>query len=155
MEKKTKIHAEEGRPDLMIIREFDLPVELLYKAMTEAEIIEQWMGNKVLKMENYKHGGYEFEVSDPQGKVLFKAHGTIHDVAPNERIVRTFEMENAGFEVQLDFIEFEKLTNETSRLTIHSIYRSVDHRAQQLKLPFAYGVNMAHDRLEEIVSKLK
>lgn len=155
MEKKTKIHAEEGRPDLTIIREFDLPVELLYKAMTEAEIIEQWMGNKVLKMENRKHGGYEFETTDVQGNVLFKAHGTIHNVVPNEKIVRTFEMENAGFEVQLDFIEFEKLTEDTSRLTMHSIYRSEAHRAQQLKLPFAYGINMAHDRLEEIVSKLK
>ena len=30
MEQKTKINAEEGKQDLMITREFDLPLELLF-----------------------------------------------------------------------------------------------------------------------------
>jgi len=37
---------------------------------------------------------------------------------------------------------------------MHIVFRSVDHRDQMLKLPFAQGLNMAHDRLEDIVSKL-
>jgi uncharacterized protein YndB with AHSA1/START domain len=155
MERKTKIHAEDGKQDLTITREFDLPVELLFKAYTEAGIVEQWMGTKVLKLENKQHGGYSFETSDPQGNVLFKAHGTIHDVVPDRKIVRTFEMENAGFDVQLEFINFEQLGPGTSKLTMHIIYRSPAHREQQLKLPFAYGINMAHNRLQEIVSALK
>jgi len=35
------------------------------------------------------------------------------------------------------------------------IYQSVGHREQQLKMPFAYGINMAHNQLQEIVNKLK
>ena len=155
MERKTKIHAEDGKQDLTITREFDLPVALLFRAYTEAGIVEQWMGTKVLKLENKQHGGYRFETSDPQGNVLFKAHGTIHDVVPDQKIVRTFEMDNAGFDVQLEFIDFEQLSPGSSKLTIHIIYRSPEHREQQLRLPFAYGINMAHDRLQEIVSKLK
>lgn len=155
MERKTKIHAEDGRQDLTITREFDLPLELLFKAHTEAGLIEQWMGNKVLKLENKQHGGYRFEIRDPQGNLVFGAHGTIHEFEPGRRIVRTFEMENAGFDVQLEFLDFESLGDHRSRLTMHVIYRSPEHRARQLKLPFAYGVNMAHDRLEEVVSQLK
>ena len=155
MERKTKVHAEDGKQDLTITREFDLPVALLFRAYTEAGIVEQWMGTKVLKLENKQHGGYQFETSDPQGNVLFKAHGTIHAVVPDQKIVRTFEMENAGFDVQLEFINFEQLTPATSKLTMHIIYQSPAHREQQLKLPFAWGINMAHDRLQEIVSKLK
>ncbi|WP_394330255.1 hypothetical protein [Chryseobacterium daeguense] len=34
MELKTKIHAEDGKQEIFIIREFDLPVELLFKAYT-------------------------------------------------------------------------------------------------------------------------
>ena len=64
MERKTKIDAEEGKQDLTITREFDLPVELLYKAYAEAEIVAQWMGTKVLKLENKQHGSYQFETSD-------------------------------------------------------------------------------------------
>ena len=51
---KTKINAEEGKQDLLITREFDLPLELLFKAYVEPEIVEEWMGTKVLKLENKK-----------------------------------------------------------------------------------------------------
>ncbi|MNW13464.1 hypothetical protein D3C71_2114270 [compost metagenome] len=64
-------------------------------------------------------------------------------------------MDNANFAPQLEFLEFEKLTDETSKLKMQIIYKSIEHREQQLKLPFAQGLNMAHNRLEEIVTNLK
>lgn len=155
MERKTKIDAEAGQHDLVITREFDLPLELLFKAYTEPEIVEQWMGTKVLKLENKKHGGYQFETSDGKGNVVFQANGTIHEFTPERKITRTFEMENAPFDVQLEFLEFEPLTDDRSKLTMHVVYKSVALRDQMLKLPFAQGINMAHDRLQDIVNKLK
>lgn len=155
MERKTKIHAEEGRQELTIVREFDLPVELLFKAYTEPEIVEQWMRTKVLKLENRKHGGWQFQTSDPQGNVVFQANGTIHEFTPEQKIIRTFEMENSPFEAQLEFLEFEQLTEETSKLTMQVVYRSIELRDKQLQLPFAQGINMAHNRLQEIVNQLK
>lgn len=150
MERKTKVHAEDNRQDLRITREFDLPVELLFKAYEEAELFEQWMGTKVTKFENRPHGSYSFETSDPAGNVVFRANGTIHEFSPNQRIVRTFEMENTPFDIQLEFLEFESLGDERSKLEMHVVYRSNELRDQILKLPFEYGINMAHDRLEEI-----
>jgi uncharacterized protein YndB with AHSA1/START domain len=155
MELKTKINAEEGRQDLTITREFDLPVELLFKAYEEADIVEQWMGTKVLKLESKKHGSYQFKTSDGKGNVVFKANGTIHDFVPNQKITRTFEMDNAPFDVQLEFLEFEKISDDTSKLTMHVVYKSAKLRDQMLKLPFAQGINMAHNRIQDIVSKLK
>ncbi len=154
MEKKTKINAQDGKQELIITREFDLPIELLFKAYEEPEFIEQWMGTKVIKLENRNHGSYQFETSH-NGNVVFKANGTIHEFVANQRIIRTFEMANAEIGVQLEFLEFERLTEHRSKLTIQVIYRSVEHRALQLKMPFEYGLNIAHDRLEEILSKLK
>ncbi|MGN6509018.1 MAG: hypothetical protein ACTHLD_06115 [Chitinophaga sp.] len=43
MEQKTKIIAKEGEQELRIIREFDLPLELLFKAYQEPGLLEQWM----------------------------------------------------------------------------------------------------------------
>jgi uncharacterized protein YndB with AHSA1/START domain len=154
MELKTKIIAEEGKQDLMITREFDLPVEFLFKAYIEPEIVEQWMGNKVLKLENKKYGGYQFETTNAQGVVVFRANGVIHEYNFNEKITRTFEMENTPFPVQLEFLEFEKLTDTTSKLTMHIIYKSAAYRDQILQLPFAQGINMAHQRLQDVVTKL-
>ena len=154
MEQKTKIIAEEGKQELMITREFELPLELLFKAYQEPELVEQWMGTKVLKLENKKHGSYSFETSH-NGEVVFRANGAIHEFIPNQKIIRTFEMENAAIGVQLEFLEFEKLSDNTSKLTMQVIYRSVEHGAMQLKMPFAYGLNMAHNKLQEILSNLK
>jgi uncharacterized protein YndB with AHSA1/START domain len=155
MERKTKIHAEDGKQELMITREFDLPLELLFKAYAEPELVEQWMGTKVLKLENKKHGGWQFESSDPNGNVVFRAHGTIHEFATNRKITRTFEMENTPFDVQLEFFEFEKLTDDTSKLTMHIVYRSLALRDQMLRLPFEQGLNMAHNRLQQVATNLK
>jgi uncharacterized protein YndB with AHSA1/START domain len=155
MERKTKIDAEDGKQELVITREFDLPLELLFKAYVEPDIVEQWMGTKVLKLENRKHGGWQFETSDAQGNVVFRAEGVIHEFSANRKITRTFEMENAPFGVQLELLEFEKLDDDTSKLSIHTIFESVALRDQLLQLPFAQGINMAHNRLQEIVGKLK
>lgn len=155
MERKTQITAENGKQELVITREFELPLELLFKAYVEPEIVEQWMGTKVLKLENKKHGGWQFETTDVQGNVVFRANGVIHEFSPNQKITRTFEMENTSFPVQLEFLEFEALTDNTSKLTIHIVYKSIADRDQMLQLPFAQGINMAHNRLHDIVSKLR
>jgi uncharacterized protein YndB with AHSA1/START domain len=154
MERKTRVNAEAGKHDLVITREFDLPLELLFEAYVEPEIVEQWMGTKVLKLDNRKHGSYQFETTDPRGH-KHGFNGTIHDFVPNEKITRTFEMENSTFPVQLEFLEFEKLSDDTSRLNMHLIFRSAADRDEMLKLPFAKGINMAHDRLQDVAGKLR
>lgn len=160
MERKTKVHAENGKHDLLITREFDLPVELLFKAHVEPEIFEEWMSHeygktKIIKLETRNHGGYMFQTTDHNGNVVFQANGVIHAFIPGKKIIRTFEMANSPFEVQLEFLEFEPLTEETSRLKMHIIYRTAELRDEHLKMPFEWGLNMAHDRLQNIVGKLK
>lgn len=151
---KTTISAEDGKQELLVTREFDLPLELLFRAYVEPDIVEQWMGTKVLKLESQKHGSYQFETTDPQGN-KHGFSGVIHECVPNRKITRTFEMENTPFGVQLEFLEFDRLTDETSTFRMHIVFRSVAYRDQMLRIPFAQGMNVAHNRLQDIVSKLK
>ena len=160
MELKTKVNAEDGKQDLTITREFDLPVELLFKAHAEPELIEQWMSNpyataKMLKFEPKKHGSYQQQSTDAKGNVVFNGSGVFHEFIANKKITRTFEMENAPLGVQLELMTFEKLTGNTSKLTTHVIFESGAIRDQLLKMPFASGLSMAHDRIQEIMGKLK
>jgi len=153
MENKTKVHAVESKQEILITRDFDLPVELLFKAYEDPALFEQWMETTVLKMENKKHGSYAFETTR-NGNVVFRANGTIHEFVPNQKITRTFEMENTPFPVQIEYLEFEKLTDETSRLTMHIVFKSIEFRNQLMQMPFAQGINMAHNKLQELISKL-
>ena len=150
---KTRIEAENDKHDLTITREFDLPVSLLFKAYVEPGIVAQWMGTNVLKLDAKRHGSYQFETTDPMGN-KHRFNGTIHEFTPEKRITRTFEMENSPFPVQLEYLEFHELTESTSKLTIHVIHKSSYYRDEMLKLPFATGINMAHNRLQEVVNKL-
>lgn len=153
MERKTKINAEDGKQELMITREFDLPLNFLFKAYIESALVEQWMGTKVLKLDSRKHGSYQFETTDPKGN-KHGFSGVIHELIRDKKIVRTFEMDGTPFGVQLESYKFEQLTSNTSKLTMHVIYESVTIRDQILQLPFAQGINMAHNRIQDIVNKL-
>jgi hypothetical protein len=61
-------------------------------------------------------------------------------------------MINTPFPAQMEFLEFEKISDEKSKIAIQTIYQSTEIRDQMLKLPFAQGINMAHNRLQEIAS---
>src|SRR5258708_18507500 len=106
MELKTKINAEDSKQELVITREFDLPLELLFKAYVEPGIVEQWMGTKVLKLERKKYSSYQFEPVDEKGKGGFRGNGVIHGFSPNQKITRTFEIENTPFGAQLELCRF-------------------------------------------------
>ncbi len=155
MERKTKVNAENGKQEILITREFDLPVDLLFRAFAEPEIVEQWMGTKVLKLESFPVAVISSKTSNPQGVVAIRMNGVYHEFVTDQRITRTFEMENTQFAVQLEFLQFEALTEDTSRLNMHIIFKTGELRDQLLKMPFAQGINFAHNRLQEIVSNLK
>jgi uncharacterized protein YndB with AHSA1/START domain len=155
MEQKTKINAENGKQEMVITREFDLPLELLFRAYVEPDLVEQWMTSRVVKLESKKNGSYQLEKTDDKGNVVFQAHGVIHEFIPERKITRTFEMGNTPFGVQLEIYEFEKLTDQTSKLSMHVIYESGEQRDQVMKFAFAQGINWAHNQLQQIVGKLK
>ena len=159
---KTKFNAEDGKQDITITREFDIPVELLFKAHVDPEIIVQWKAPpnttaKILKFGGKKHGSYQMQSTDSQGKIVSTVSGVIHEFIPNRKIIRTFEVENAPIGVQLEIYDFEPLTDNTSKLKMHVIYESGVIRDQVLKMPGAsgYTMAMAHDRMQEIMNKLK
>jgi uncharacterized protein YndB with AHSA1/START domain len=113
------------------------------------------MGTNVLKLENKKHGSWQFRTTDAQGNPVFQANGVFHEFSENKKITRTFEMENAPFGVQLEFLEFIAISEDTSRLNIHIVYESVEQRDGMIKIGMGWGMSMAHDRLEKVAGKLK
>ena len=160
MDLKTKVAAEDGKHDLLITREFDLPVELLFKAYVDPEIIVQWKTPpnstaKILKSAMGKHGSFQMQISDAEGKVMATTHGVIHDLVPEQKIIRTFQVEGAPMGVQLEVYDFIKLTDDTSKLNMHVIYESVAQRDMVLKGPASANMESSFNRLEALLGKRK
>jgi uncharacterized protein YndB with AHSA1/START domain len=47
---RTKITAEPGKQELRVIREFDAPRELVFKAHTHPDLYIHWLGPRKIKM---------------------------------------------------------------------------------------------------------
>ncbi len=93
---QTLIIAETGKQELFMVREFDAPKELVYQAFTEPELMVQWLGQGDVALhvdvyENKNGGRWRFINRTEKGEFAF--HGVMHEVVPNQRLVRTFEME--------------------------------------------------------------
>jgi uncharacterized protein YndB with AHSA1/START domain len=155
---KTQVIAEAGKQEVFIIREFDAPRELVFKAFTTPEVMVQFYAPFGFKMEfnyaDYKNGGsYSWSHSDGKGKMLCTFKGVIHEIVSPERIIQTAEMEGLpeGGHVVLEALTFEALANNRTRLTIQDVCRSVADRDEMVRSGFESGVIVIFEQLDELI----
>ena len=125
---QTHIIAEPGKQELFIIREFEAPRGMVFKAFSDTELIMQWLGPremtmKVEKLENKSHGSWRFIHYDPAGHA-FGFNGVIHEVAEPKRMIRTFEFEGLPEKghVSHEYLTLESLPGSRTKMTIQAIY---------------------------------
>lgn len=156
---QTQIIAEPGKQELFIIREFDAPRELVFEAFSDPELLVQWLGPRELtmrvdKLENKTHGSWRFVHIDSAGNE-YGFNGVIHEVAEPERIIRTFEFEGLPERghVALEFLELTSLPIDRTKITIHSIYKSVMDRDGHIQSGMERGVVDSYNRLDDLIGK--
>jgi uncharacterized protein YndB with AHSA1/START domain len=159
MKNKTKIIAENGIQELFIVREFEAPRELVFRAFNEPELLVQWLGGCDMNMridylDNQSGGSYRFVHCTATGQE-FSFNGVIHEVAAPERIIRTFEFEGIPERghVSLETATFEALPADRTKLTIQSIFKSVADRDAMLASGMEHGVVESHERLDVLFEK--
>jgi uncharacterized protein YndB with AHSA1/START domain len=156
---KITITAEPGVQELFIIREFDAPRDLVYKAHTDPKLYAQWVGphGYEMKLETFEPvsgGRWRFVQTDKDGN-QYGFHGTFHEVSP-ERMIQTFELEGLPERghVSLETLTLEELPGGRTKLTTHAVYRSVSDRDGMVQAGMEKGVNEGYERLDEILVKL-
>jgi uncharacterized protein YndB with AHSA1/START domain len=159
MKNKTSIIAELGKQELFIIREFEAPRELVFRALNEPEMLKEWLGPRDLtleieKFEGRSGGSYRFINCNATG-TRYCFNGVIHEVTAPERIIRTFEFEGLPERghVSLETATFEVLPKERTKLIIHSVFKSVEDRDGMIKSGMERGVVDSHERLDELFEK--
>lgn len=157
MKNELKITAEPGKQELFVVREFDAPRQLVFKAFTDPDILVKWLGPKNLTMtidyfEGKSGGRYRYIHTDPNG-LEYAFHGVIHEVAEPERVIQTFEFEGLPTKghVILDTALFDELPGGRTKLTIQSVYRSVEDRDGMVQSGMEYGLREGFEKLDEIL----
>lgn len=158
---KTKVRAEPGKQELFIAREFDAPRELVFKAHTDPKLYTQWIGPRrftttLMKFEPRSGGMWRYVSKDKDGNE-YAFHGVNHEVLAPEQLIGTFEFEGLPEKghVSLETLRLEELPGGRTKLTIQVVFQSIDDRDGMLQGGMEEGLNESHDRLDELLEKMK
>lgn len=151
----TTITAQPGTPFLEVVREFDAPRDLVFRAVTEAEYVVQWLGPRSISMrietwDARTGGSYGYVHSRDDFEARFR--GVFHSIVPDELVIQTFEFDGAPNEVALETMRLADLGGRT-RLTTRSVFPSVEARDMAVASGMNEGVRESMDRLAELVAR--
>jgi len=149
------VTAPEGQPFIDTSREFDAPVEAVYRAHSEADLFRQWIGGgspevEIPRFDCTTGGGYRFVQKSEQGEFGF--HGVYHLVRENERIIWTFEFEGAPDIVSVETVDFVDLGDGRTRCDIHAVYPTLEARDAMISSGMSDGMEAGYARLDAVLA---
>lgn len=150
------INAEPGTSYADISREFDAPIDAVFRAHADPDLFAQWIGpreleNTITHWDFRSGGGYAFEQKDADGSV-YAFRGVFHTVVENELVIQTFEYLGAPNEVSLDTIRFESLPGGRSRLVDHSVFPSREVLDTMIEQGMERGMSEGYEKLDELLA---
>ncbi len=153
----TKVIAEPGKQEIVIKTTVDAPAALVFRAFTEPELVEQWLGPKryitiVDKMDARFGGEWRFINRDADG-MEYAFRGVFHQVSP-KRIVRTFEWEGMPGHISLESADFDEHDGKTD-ITAVSVFLSLEDRDGMLEGGMEEGVKEVYERLAGLLERLQ
>lgn len=139
--------------EILITRVFNAPRELVFKVLTDPELIPRWWGPKdtttiVDYMDVRPGGGYRYIHRSGDGEVIF--HGEIREVVPNERVVQTTSIEGMPGPAVVDTMTLEEHDGKTT-LTVLEECPSAEVRDAIIASGMEEGMKESYDRLAELL----
>jgi uncharacterized protein YndB with AHSA1/START domain len=157
----TKLNtiAEPGKHVVIMSRVFNAPRELVFKAMTDPKHIPQWWGPRqyttiVDKME-VKAGGLWRYIQRGDNGDEYAFHGVYHSITEPSRVIDTFEFEGMPGHVILETMDLEALPDGKTKLTVSSVFQSLEDRDGMLSSGMEEGSIESYDRLDELLASMQ
>ena len=154
---ELQVTAEPGVPQVLTSRELDAPRDLVYRAFTEPELLQRWLGPRAYTMTidryDLRDGGtWRYIHADDAGNA-YGFHGVFHGEPSMDGMVQTFEFEGAPGHVSMDTVTFEDRDGKTIVRT-NSVFQSVEARDAMVQNGMARGMSEGYERLDELLAEL-
>ena len=154
---ELQVVAEPGVPQVLIIRSFDAPRELVFRAFTEPELFARWIGPSTYKVVvnqlDPRHGGrWRYTHHDAEGKG-YVFHGLYHGTPTPEQIVQTYEFDQQPGLVYLNTITFEERDGITT-LRQNTVFPTVEQRDSYIEGGMELGIRATMTNLENLLDEL-
>jgi uncharacterized protein YndB with AHSA1/START domain len=146
-----------GDREVVMTRVFDAPRELVWRALTEPELLKRWFLGPpgwtmpVCELSLTPGSPYRYVWRGPDGSDMGMG-GIVREVVPPERMVCTqlFDQDWTGGEAVGTLVLTER--NGKTTLTNTVLYASREARDAVLKTPMEHGVAAGYDRLAELLA---
>jgi len=139
--------------EIRIERVFEAPIERVWQAFTDPELLAQWWGrgNKLVieRMVVERGGHWRFVEHSSDGVHGFE--GRFREVTPMERLVQTFEWDGMPGYVAIDTAVFEDLGDGRTRVVTTSLFHTPDERDGMLASGMADGLNQSYAALDDLL----
>jgi len=145
--------------EIVMVREFDAPPELVWKAWTTPELVSRWWPGKRGTMKSceidLRVGGQWRYVMRASNDFEVAFHGEYSEIVPDERIVTTEVYEGAppGLEDPINVVTFEESEGRTT-LSILMVVESREVRDMIIDSGMEGGMQEGMDLLEQIAREL-
>jgi uncharacterized protein YndB with AHSA1/START domain len=153
---ETEIIIEPGRQDIVFRHVFDAPREVVFRALTEPDLVANWYGPRIYEtivdeLDPRPGGRWRFINRNAEGQE-FGFRGVFHTVTP-ELIIQTSEFEGVPGHVGL---ETATLTERDGKTTFEStaLFPSVEDRDMNVANGMEGGARESYQRLEEVIAGL-
>ena len=157
MTDKTTIESDPKVPLVRIVREFDAPPEKVFRAHTEPDLVEQWLGPADLEMTveyfDARTGG-AYRYVHRRGDEEYCFFGSFHEVRPNETIIQTFCWEGMPDGVALERLDLEDIGDGRTRLVATSLVDSFEGRDAFVASGMETGVTQGYQKLDALLTRM-
>ena len=152
---ETEILSDPHVPLVHIVREFDAPPSMVFRAHSDPELVAKWLGPRRHEMRidhyDFRTGGSYRYVHTSDGNE-FGFHGCFHEVRRDELIVQTFTFDGQPDGVALEKLTFEDLGDGRTRLVTTSLVDSFEDRNAFVASGMEEGVREGYERLDELLA---
>jgi uncharacterized protein YndB with AHSA1/START domain len=146
---------------ILIRRDFNAPKRLVYRAITEPELVKRWWNAKrgevtIANIDLRVGGNWRYVILTDDGtEVAF--HGTYREIVPNERVVTTEIYEMPGLSDDDAAVNTISLSEKDGRTTMTVLvdHKSQAHRDAVIESGMEAGMQDAYDLLEELAVSLR
>jgi uncharacterized protein YndB with AHSA1/START domain len=158
MTNPLRVDAPEGVPFIDFEREFDAPVDAVFRAHKEPDLVKQWMGPSEYTTDidtyDFRTGGRWRYVQRNEADEEYAFNGVFHVVRENEFAIQTFEFEMFPDVVSIESLTFEDLGDGRSRVRGHATYPSLEARDGMVEGGMETGMTEGYQRLDDLLTTL-
>ncbi len=139
--------------EILITRAFDAPAELVFKAFTTPELVQQWWGFEtsewlVCEIDLRVGGQWRYVIRERDMEVGF--HGEYHEIDGPHRLVSTEVYEGFPDAGSLNIMTLDEVDGVTTMSTLVQ-HDTQEHRDMQLASGMESGMQVSYDRMEDLV----